>query len=76
MSNLGLLTLPIPFVIFFCGLPSSERAGKKVWRSLLLLLMLPILFKFGVATQLISCSGELQFLLIGEQDESANSSFL
>lgn len=70
IRNLGLLTFPIPLVIFSCGLVSSERAGKRVWRLLLLLVVVPLLFKFALGTGLLECSDSLTFLLVGANLDS------
>jgi hypothetical protein len=56
VSNQGLLTLPIPAVIFCTGVVASNQAGKQVWRSLLLLVQLPLLFKFAVNVSLMQPS--------------------
>ena len=64
IKNLGLLTVPIPVVVFCCGLVSSERAGKKVWRALLALVMIPVLFKFCIGTGIFICDPQLQYILI------------
>jgi Na+/H+ antiporter NhaB len=53
VHNMGLLTLPLPLIIFCCGLVSSERAGKSVWRALLASAMVPILFKFALGTGIV-----------------------
>jgi hypothetical protein len=56
ISNQGLLTFPIPVVVFCFGVVASYQAGKQVWRSLLLLVLLPLLFKFMVNVHLIQPS--------------------
>lgn len=53
ISNQGLLTLPIPLVVFCFGVVASYQAGKQVWRTLLLLVQLPLLFKFAVGVSLL-----------------------
>ena len=71
LQNFGLLTLPLPLVVFCFGIVSSERAGKQVWRALLVLVMLPVLFKFGVGTGLLEYSSKLRFLLAGQDLDSS-----
>lgn len=70
ISNQGLLTLPIPLVIFCCGVVASYQAGRQVWRCLLLLVQLPLLFKFAVGVQLWVPSQELVYLLAGDNMDS------
>lgn len=70
ISNQGLLTLPIPAVVFCYGVVSSCQAGKQVWRALLLLVQLPLLFKFGVSVSLLSASQEVVYLLVGDNMDS------
>lgn len=70
IKNLGLLTLPIPVVVFCFGLISNERAGNNVWRALFLLVMLPVLFKFCIGTGIFSCDPSVQYLLISEELDS------
>jgi hypothetical protein len=70
ISNQGLLTLPIPVVIFCTGVVASYHAGKQVWRSLLLLVLLPLLFKFAVCVSLVKPSQGLIYLLVGDNMNS------
>ena len=66
IRNQGLLTIPIPAVVFGFGVDASYQAGKYVWRWLLMLVLIPLMFKFAVNVKLIEPSEELIFLLIGD----------
>lgn len=46
INNQGLLTMPIPAVIFCFGMVSSYQAAKQVWRTLFILIIILIVFKF------------------------------
>lgn len=70
ISNQGLLTLPIPVIVFCYGVVSSYQAGRQVWRALLLLVQLPLLFKFAVSVSLLSPSQALVYLLVGDHMDS------
>lgn len=70
INNQGLLTLPIPAVVFCFGIVSSYQAGKQVWRCLLLLVLVPLMFKFIINVQLLEPSDELIFLLVGDNKNS------
>ena len=73
IRNMGILTIPIPFIIFCFGLVSGERAGKIVWRWLLIFLMIPLMFKFAIRAGLVVFSKEWEFvifLLVGDNIDS------
>lgn len=63
--------MPLPVVVFCYGLISPYQAPKNVWRSLFLLVLLPIMFKFAIAIGLVSgVSDEWVRLLIGDNRQS------
>lgn len=70
IRNQGLLTLFIPAVVFCFGIVASYHAGKQVWRTLLLLVLLPLLFKFAVSVSLLEPSQGLIYLLVGDNMNS------
>ncbi len=53
IRNQGLLTIPIPAVVFGFGVVASYQAGKYVWRWLLILVLIPIMFKYAINVKLI-----------------------
>ncbi len=53
IRNQGLLTIPIPAVVFGFGVVASNQAGKYVWRWLFILVLIPLLFKYAINVKLI-----------------------
>ena len=52
--NMGVLTLPFPFITFALGIVSPYQATKNVWRLAFLALLPPLFLKFSLSIGLLS----------------------
>lgn len=63
--NMGILTLPFPFLTFCMGIASPYQASKNVWRLAFLALLPPLFLKFSLSIGLVVLEPSFSYLLIG-----------